>query len=70
MDDMKRVSQRHIGPGGITCPCCNDYFTRGGSMSHKKTLFRRYARRIMRQRDRATFSGASRGMLEYLEGWS
>jgi hypothetical protein len=26
MDDFKKNSMKMVGPGGVTCPCCNLFF--------------------------------------------
>lgn len=49
MDDLiaDKVAYRHgIGPGGISCPCCNPYNCHPRNMKH---LVRRKLRRKNRQ---------------------
>ena len=49
MDDFKKIQMKHIGVGGIKCPCCNVFHSKNKDFRGKKT-YRRYARRKMKEK--------------------
>lgn len=46
MDDFKKQQMKHVGPGGLKCPCCNDLHGK-----NRKRL-NRHARARLKQQDR------------------
>jgi hypothetical protein len=55
MDAFKRKQMSDVGPGGITCPCCNNYHSRKHPKGKKK--YRRLARHRMRMELRKVMKG-------------
>ena len=45
-DLFKQAQYKHIGPGGMRCPCCNDFRTKHGKCVDKR--LNRIARRALK----------------------
>lgn len=48
MDEFKKEQHRHVGPGGIKCPCCNDSIgkKKGGHVGKLPYLNQQARRRL------------------------
>lgn len=67
MDDFDRTLRKMIGPGGVKCPCCNDWSTSKDSGTHRR---HRWQRRVFRHELRTAKEKGKRDIPEpfWLEG--
>jgi hypothetical protein len=49
MDEFMECGMKHIGVGGLKCPCCNSYRTFGNHKKRSKK-FSRLRRAIMKRK--------------------